>query len=111
MDSDLLVAENENMTIPDIFESKGEAYFRNAETEAIFTLFLKDFSIVAVYFSLPLLSVCFFGCCTLTTGFSSTTAYCTADVSGWACLHIVKHNIAATDANIMNKPLFISGSF
>ena len=46
-DSDLLVAENENMTIPDIFESKGEAYFRNAETEAIFTLSKNNSSVIA----------------------------------------------------------------
>ena len=46
-DSDLLVAETENMTIPDIFESKGEAYFRNAETEAIFTLSKNNSSVIA----------------------------------------------------------------
>lgn len=46
-DSDLLVAENENMTIPDIFESKGEAYFRNVETEAIFTLSKNNSSVIA----------------------------------------------------------------
>mgnify|MGYP003296647831 CR=1 FL=1 len=46
-DSDLLVAETENMTIPDIFKNKGEAYFRTCETEAIFTLSKNNSSVIA----------------------------------------------------------------
>jgi len=37
-DSDNLVATTENTTIPEIFKTKGEEYFRIKETEAIFTL-------------------------------------------------------------------------
>lgn len=37
-DSDNLVATTENTTISEIFKTKGEDYFRNKETEAIFTL-------------------------------------------------------------------------
>ena len=46
-DSDLLVVETENMKIPDIFKEKGEAYFRNCETEAIFNLSKKNSSVIS----------------------------------------------------------------
>lgn len=46
-DSDLLVAETENMTIPDIFKNNGESYFRTCETEAIFTLSKNNSSVIA----------------------------------------------------------------
>ena len=46
-DSDLLVSETENMTIPDIFKNNGEAYFRICETEAIFTLSKNNSSVIA----------------------------------------------------------------
>lgn len=46
-DSDLLVAETENMAISDIFKNNGEAYFRNCETEAIFTLSKNNSSVIA----------------------------------------------------------------
>ena len=46
-DSDILVEETEKTTIPTIFESKGEAYFRNCETKAIFTLSKNNSSVIA----------------------------------------------------------------
>ncbi len=46
-DSDVLVAETENMAIPDIFKNNGEAYFRNCETEAIFALSKNNSSVIA----------------------------------------------------------------
>lgn len=35
IDTDLLVEQNENTTIPQIFETKGEEYFRECETKAL----------------------------------------------------------------------------
>lgn len=46
-DSDNLVATTENTTIPEIFKTKGEEYFRNKETEAIFTLSKNNSSIIS----------------------------------------------------------------
>ena len=46
-DSDLLVEETEKMTIPDIFASEGEAYFRSCETNAVFTLSKNNSSVIA----------------------------------------------------------------
>lgn len=37
-DSDELIVENEGMTIPEIFEKKGEEYFRKVEAETIKSL-------------------------------------------------------------------------
>lgn len=46
-DSDKLVEETENTTIPEIFSEKGEKYFRACETEAIFTLSKNNSSIIS----------------------------------------------------------------
>ncbi len=46
-DSDKLVEETEGVSIPDIFKTKGESYFRNCETEAIFTLSKTNSSVIA----------------------------------------------------------------
>ena len=46
-DSDKLVESTQNMTIPDIFKTEGEAYFRNCETEAVFELSKNNSSVIA----------------------------------------------------------------
>lgn len=42
IDTDEYIEELENMSIPDIFKEKGEAYFRKAETRAIKSLLKKE---------------------------------------------------------------------
>ncbi len=46
-DSDELIEEMEGMSIPDIFNNKGEAYFRSCETEAVLTLSKNNSSVIA----------------------------------------------------------------
>ncbi|MBE6749097.1 MAG: shikimate dehydrogenase [Ruminococcaceae bacterium] len=46
-DSDRLIEETENCTIPEIFKNKGEAYFRECEADAIFTLSKNNSSVIS----------------------------------------------------------------
>ncbi len=46
-DSDKLIEETQNTTIPQIFESKGEQYFRACEAEAVFTLSKNNSSVIS----------------------------------------------------------------
>lgn len=46
-DSDKLIEETQNMTIPDIFKGKGELYFRKCETEAICELSKYNSSVIS----------------------------------------------------------------
>ncbi len=46
-DSDLLVEETENTTIPEIFKVKGEEYFRSREAAAIFTLSKNNSAVIS----------------------------------------------------------------
>ncbi len=47
LDSDTLIETTQNTTIPEIFKTKGEEYFRNKETEAIFTLSKNNSSVIS----------------------------------------------------------------
>ena len=46
-DSDKLIEETENTSIPEIFKAKGEKYFRECESEAIFTLSKNNSSVIS----------------------------------------------------------------
>ncbi|MBR3810615.1 MAG: shikimate dehydrogenase [Clostridia bacterium] len=46
-DSDILIEVTEKTTIPEIFKNRGEEYFRNKETEAIFTLSKNNSSVIS----------------------------------------------------------------
>ena len=52
--SDLYIEAQEEMTIPDIFEKKGEAYFRALETDVIRKLREKTHCVIATGGGLPL---------------------------------------------------------
>lgn len=46
-DSDVTIETTENTPIPEIFKEKGEEYFRNKETEAIYTLSKNNSSVIS----------------------------------------------------------------
>lgn len=46
-DSDVTIETTENTPIPEIFREKGEEYFRNKETEAIYTLSKNNSSVIS----------------------------------------------------------------
>ena len=46
-DSDILIEATEKTTISEIFKNRGEEYFRNKETEAIFTLSKNNSSVIS----------------------------------------------------------------
>ena len=48
VDSDVIIAYRENLSIPEIFSSKGEDYFRNAETAVIKDICTKNKLVVAL---------------------------------------------------------------
>ena len=54
IDTDLYIEAQEGMTIPDIFEKKGEAYFRALETDVIRKLREKTHCVIATGGGLPL---------------------------------------------------------
>ena len=54
IDTDLYIEAQEEMTIPDIFEKKGEAYFRALETDVIRKLREKTHCVIATGGGLPL---------------------------------------------------------
>ena len=54
IDTDLYIEAQEGMTIPDIFEKKGEAYFRTLETNVIKELREKTHCVIATGGGLPL---------------------------------------------------------
>ncbi len=47
LDSDIFIETTENTPIPEIFRSKGEEYFRNKETEAMFTISKNNSSVIS----------------------------------------------------------------
>ena len=46
-DSDKLIEETENTSIPEIFKEKGEKYFRSCETDAVFSLSKNNSSVIS----------------------------------------------------------------
>ena len=54
IDTDLYIEAQEEMTLPDIFEKKGEAYFRALETDVIRKLREKTHCVIATGGGLPL---------------------------------------------------------
>ncbi len=55
LDTDVLIEQEEQQTIPTIFENKGEAYFRNRETQLLYDLLMSlEATVVSTGGGIPL---------------------------------------------------------